>query len=432
MKIFARKAAPSAPAAESASAKPQPEFAFAAGARQSKKERQGSGRSKAVAVGGGLLAIAAVAVLMTGHQAKQAKRGEPPPGAAASSPREAASETPLAAPARQVAAETVPPAAAAIIEAESATASVAAASAAISPATPDQHVAPITGELAASGRQRAASISLDRAREMFLKASQNSVQVAQIVAVRGAVNLFAVSYNVAGRSGTAWVDGDRRIVFAGTAVAEDGQVITPGGIVMTANAVSEAQAKVDPPAAAGSPTTDGLERDAGDAAALKAIRSASGFVDGKSGGGVRIWVFFDPDSAESARFYRDLRPAIDGGRLEVFWIPAAFETPRSLSRAAWIASQVGPAAALRQNMEGFDEKHHQGGAPTRPVALQMRASIEANTRMLGEMGSMQTPVVLMCTADGKPRRLYAPSIGSVLMTAQPCPASVTGKDTKKG
>jgi hypothetical protein len=393
----------------------EPDFAFVTGKHWSKKFRASAlTKGRAIAIGGGLLAVAAAAVLLTGHQAQVTKTKLP----AASAPAAEAAPTSLSG------SPTAAP-----LEVESASGSTVTAT---SPSLATS-AASGTGAAMNAGAPGSAhpSMTVEQATQIFLRASQNAVQVTQVQPIKGADNLFAASYVVSGRSGTAWVDGNRRIVFAGSAVSEDGQVITPGSVVIASNAVNAATdgQPASPSATPGvKEKVEGVTQDALEPVMLRVINSAFGFLDApkkRTAETVRVWAFFDPDSADSARFVKEVRSAIDAGRLEVFWIPTAFETPRSLARAAWISSQVGPVSALRKNAEGFDEQRRQGGAEMRgTIDLNMRASIEANTRLLGEMGAMQTPLVVFCSADGHPRRLYVPAVDQLTLVAKHCSPSI--------
>jgi hypothetical protein len=149
------------------------------------------------------------------------------------------------------------------------------------------------------------------------------------------------------------------------------------------------------------------------------MREAVGIATGPKTG-VKLWVFVDPDSAKSARFYEASKGVMDKAR--VIWIPVAYEDQTSAARVATILTQLSPALALEKNFKGFNFQTNKGSVEPNPPTPGMLGVVLKNTEFLSRVGPLDSPTVLFCTKDGAPHVISQPDhLESVLQIAGPCP-----------
>jgi len=270
------------------------------------------------------------------------------------------------------------------------------------------------------------AFGLDMARQLFLAASQNAVQVASVQPVKP--GLFCVGYIVGDKSGQAWVDLDKRVVFIGTAVSPNGTVLTPGqtaaamGATQTAAPSGSASAPVMGAMASsqGEPPSDAIQKILAD--------HGAGFWEGNPKA-PPIIAFVDPDSRQSLAFYQRVRYLIDDHKIRVYWIPVGLKDPASMPRASFILAQIGPANALKENFAGFNFNQSAGAVPANITSISMRKRIMENNNLMTGLGGMALPSVLMCRGGAIVTLAGGTAIGQI-ETAQECPPAIAEKFAK--
>lgn len=281
----------------------------------------------------------------------------------------------------------------------------------------------------------AASEALAQAKSDVVSASHNTAKV--LSAQAGPQGLISVQYAVNGRNGVAWVDPARKLVFLGTLLTADGQNLMDASVAMQAAASAPANQASAPHAngpsapAASQPSAQSgasMHLAAGNyqaQAVVTAMEQAVGAHTGISGE-TPIWIFVDPDDPNSAHFFMGTTKKGAQDKTSITWVPVAIQDPHSLSRAAWILNQVGPAYAMKRNFQFFNTQTQQGAAPLPPTSPVMVKTILKNTKLLSDTGSLQTPAALFCTADGKPHVMYAPTdLQAIQAIAGPCKGVVS-------
>ena len=288
-------------------------------------------------------------------------------------------------------------------------------------------VKPLVAIAPVSAPAPAGSEALAQAKSDVVSASHDTAKA--LSAQAGPQGLISVQYVVNGRNGVAWVDPARKLVFLGTLLTTDGKNLLDASVAMQEAAkppaaMASAPAASQPQAQASGPMPP-IAGNYQAQAVLTAMEQAVGAHTGMSGE-APIWIFVDPDDPNSAKFFMASTKKELRNKASITWVPVAIQDPHSLSRAAWILNQVGPAYAMKRNFEYFNHNNDQGGAPlpeTTPVMVKL---ILKNTRLLSDTGSLQTPAALFCTADGKPHVMYAPTdLSAILAIAGPCKGVVS-------
>lgn len=261
----------------------------------------------------------------------------------------------------------------------------------------------------------------DLVRQIIHTASKGAATVLSIT--RGPAGLSAVTYKINGQQGLAWVDTAHGLVFLGTVLNSEGRNLASGLIAMQAMAsgsTSNEGAAVQ--SADGSPPValpQGVDRQA--AAVLNAMRNAVTISSGEKGGVMSpVWIFADPDSARTAKFFQKNKALLKGARFK--WIPVAYEDTNSMARVATILTQLSPLRALEQNFANFNFQGKQGGAePSGAVATSMASISIKNTQMLSQVATLETPTVLFCDKSGAPHVMVdPPDFGALLQMTGPC------------
>lgn len=113
-----------------------------------------------------------------------------------------------------------------------------------------------------------------------------------------------------------------------------------------------------------------------------------------------VYVISDTECKYCHALWTRVEPMLAEGKrdLQVRYVLAAVISKNSLGRAAAILSSKDPAAALRRHEAHFDDSPFK---PMKPVPAKLKARIEANNRLMAELGAQGTPVILYRDAKGR-------------------------------
>ncbi len=129
--------------------------------------------------------------------------------------------------------------------------------------------------------------------------------------------------------------------------------------------------------------------------------SATSFVVGKSG--PEITAFVDPNCIFCHKFYTNVMPLVQDGKLRVRFVVVAFLKNSSLPKAEAILSAANPAQALATNEALFNVKTEEGGiVPIQKPSPTVMGDVERNTFLLRSTGEMATPTILYCNKQNEP------------------------------
>lgn len=109
-----------------------------------------------------------------------------------------------------------------------------------------------------------------------------------------------------------------------------------------------------------------------------------------------IYAFKDPNCGFCHLAWKALQPYVKDG-LEIRWIPVAFLREDSLNKAADMLTASDKVAAIREVNENFGKPVFK----TRDVADDVRKKVEANNKLMAELGFRGTPAIIYKDAKGK-------------------------------
>lgn len=130
-----------------------------------------------------------------------------------------------------------------------------------------------------------------------------------------------------------------------------------------------------------------------------------------------IYAYADPNCIYCNKFWNELRPYVQSGKVRVRWVLLDFLKATSKGRAAAILSAHDRAAALAQDELKFDKDKEEGGIPElRPVPLDIDNVLKMHTDQMGEAGGMGTPTLLFRDKNGWTISYGAPRDIAAFMT----------------
>lgn len=203
----------------------------------------------------------------------------------------------------------------------------------------------------------------------------------------GTVEAVSVFEGPSGLTGVVTVENGRKGVVWMTA---DGAVLLPMAVSATRENLTEKAM-----------TEQGLTPvvDAEKALTEAARAEAKGILSGTAG--PIMTVFMDPNCIFCHKLFKDFQPQVKAGKVRIRYVMIGFLKPNSLAKSAAILNAKDPLAALTRDELNFDEKNEEGGAKPDDKSLsRWRETLDANGRILAEMGPVSTPAILACT-NGK-------------------------------
>jgi thiol:disulfide interchange protein DsbG len=141
--------------------------------------------------------------------------------------------------------------------------------------------------------------------------------------------------------------------------------------------------------------------------AYSAAMGLSYFTSGKDSAPHKALVIMDPNCSYCHLVYKEFKPLIDSGQVQVRWLPVAFRDPTSPGKAAALLNAgSGAAALLDQNEKNFDDQSEEGAItplqpnPNDPAMTKIFAEVAQNTEFFSKFGFQGTPTILYKKADG--------------------------------
>lgn len=114
-----------------------------------------------------------------------------------------------------------------------------------------------------------------------------------------------------------------------------------------------------------------------------------------------IYVYADANCSFCNRFWNELRPYVQSGKVHVRWALVAFLKETSAGRAAAILAAKDKVAALSLDESKFDHAKEEGGiTPLDPVPYDLRGELLLHSSQMGDAGGQGTPLILYHQADG--------------------------------
>lgn len=147
----------------------------------------------------------------------------------------------------------------------------------------------------------------------------------------------------------------------------------------------------------------------------KQLEQSTWVADGKNTAPRVVYTFTDPNCPYCSKFWKDARPWVEAGKVQLRHVMVAILGPTSPGKAAAILTATDPQAALTRH----EQQHSSGGAkPLNQVPEKILAQLDANQKLMQQLGSSATPTIFYKDADGKLQQIQgapqAEMLGKIL------------------
>lgn len=151
--------------------------------------------------------------------------------------------------------------------------------------------------------------------------------------------------------------------------------------------------------------------------AWKQLESSTWIADGGKKAERVVYVFTDPNCPFCNKFWSDARPWVRAGKVQLRHVMVGILGPTSPGKAAALLTAGDPAAALSQH----ELQQISGGLkPLNPIPAQVRAQLDANARLMEQLGSSATPSIFFKDASGRLQKMQgAPSSDKLVQVLGP-------------
>lgn len=136
------------------------------------------------------------------------------------------------------------------------------------------------------------------------------------------------------------------------------------------------------------------------AATWNALESGTWIRDGRDDAPRVVYAFTDPNCPYCRKFWKDARPWVDAGKVQIRHVMVGMLGPTSAPKAAALLSAPDPAAA-------FLEYERDPGRLALPTAIDeaIRRKLDANFALMQKLGSSGTPTIVFRDAAGGVREV---------------------------
>lgn len=130
---------------------------------------------------------------------------------------------------------------------------------------------------------------------------------------------------------------------------------------------------------------------------FKQLEGSTWIADGAKSAPRVIYTFTDPNCPYCNKFWNDARPWVKAGKVQIRHVMVAILGPTSPGKAAALLSAPDPQAALTQH----EQQHGSGGAkPLAQISPKVSAQLDANYKLMQQLGFAATPAILYKDDDG--------------------------------
>ena len=129
----------------------------------------------------------------------------------------------------------------------------------------------------------------------------------------------------------------------------------------------------------------------------KQLEASAWIADGAKSAPRVIYTFTDPNCPYCNKLWNDARPWVKAGKVQIRHVVVAILGPTSPGKAAALLSAPDPQAALTQH-----EQQHSGGGlkPLAQISPKVTAQLDANHKLMQQLGFAATPAILYKDDDG--------------------------------
>lgn len=151
--------------------------------------------------------------------------------------------------------------------------------------------------------------------------------------------------------------------------------------------------------------------------AWKQLEGSTWIADGVKSAPRIIYTFTDPNCPYCNKFWNDARPWISAGKVQLRHVIVAILTDSSAGKAAALLSAQDAQVALTQH----EQQHASGGVkPLGQVSEKIRAQLDANQKLMQQLGASATPTIFYKDASGNLQKMQgAPSAETLVKILGP-------------
>ncbi|MCL4316545.1 MAG: thiol:disulfide interchange protein DsbG [Gammaproteobacteria bacterium] len=151
----------------------------------------------------------------------------------------------------------------------------------------------------------------------------------------------------------------------------------------------------------------------------KQLEKSTWIADGSKNVPRVIYTFTDPNCPYCNKFWNDARPWVKAGKVQLRHIIVAILTDTSAGKAAALLSAKDPQVALTQH----EQQHASGGVKLLgQISATVRAQLDANQKLMQQLGSFATPTIFYKDASGNLQKIQGAPSAEMLTTILGQPA----------
>jgi thiol:disulfide interchange protein DsbG len=137
------------------------------------------------------------------------------------------------------------------------------------------------------------------------------------------------------------------------------------------------------------------------------LESSTWIADGSKKAPRVVYVFTDPNCPFCNKFWNEARPWVKADKVQLRHVMVGILGPTSPGKAAALLAAKDPAVALSQH----ELQQTSGGLkPLSPIPAEVHARLDANEKMMAQLGSSATPTIFYKDASGRLQKMQgAPS-----------------------
>lgn len=145
----------------------------------------------------------------------------------------------------------------------------------------------------------------------------------------------------------------------------------------------------------------------------KQLESSTWIADGSKKAPRVIYTLTDPNCPYCNKFWNDARPWIKSGKVQLRHVMVAILMDSSAGKAAALLSAKDPQAALTRH----EQQHAKGGVkPLSQVSEKIRAQLDANQKLMQQLGASATPTIFYKDASGNLQKMQGAPSAEMLST----------------
>ena len=135
---------------------------------------------------------------------------------------------------------------------------------------------------------------------------------------------------------------------------------------------------------------------------LKQLEGSTWIADGAKTAPRIIYTFTDPNCPYCNKFWNDARPWVSAGKVQLRHVIVAILTDTSAGKAAALLSAQNAQAALTKH----EQQHASGGVkPLSQMSEKIRAQLDANQKLMQQLGASATPTIFYKDASGNLQKM---------------------------